>query len=265
MSFFNGQLIAALLLISTFTALGGLFIALKKPSWYTTARQEQWIAFSTGILLGVAFFEFLPHAMETSPSRAPLFILIGLLFILFVETFIASKITFFEGRHCNHDHAQDHEHKQNPSQEHQHHLISHQAACSAVGCLIVCAFFDGIEITTAFSLGPQKGWATSLALLFHILPDGILAANIALAGGMSRHQALASSCITGLSLMAGSASTLLLSTLLEGRGGHAFILPFATGILLYVALIHLLPVGMKHPRGLWWLCGGALFFCYKLF
>ena len=245
----NWQLIAALLLLAILTAMGGLFIALKKPSWYTKSRQEQLIALSTGLLLGIAFFEFLPHSLEAAPSSGPFLILAGLLFILFVERFIAPKLPFFKGQHCR---------------EHEHHLVSHQAACSTVGCLIVCAFFDGLEITMAFSLGPEQGWPMTLALICHILPDGALAANIALAGGMSRRQAQGISCITGLSLLAGAGSTLLVNAL--GETMHHFILPFATGVLLYVALGHLLPVGMKHPRGYWWLaCGAFLFALFAFF
>jgi hypothetical protein len=63
--------------------------------------------------------------------------------------------------------------------------------------------------------------------------------------------------ITGGSLIVGAVAAGLVGTLLPL---HRVVLPFATGILIYVSLIHLLPAGMKHPRGIWWiLVGSALF------
>ena len=239
--------LAAILTISLFTTFGGIWIASRKPEWYTTKRLQLFVALGTGVLLGIGFLEFLPVSFEAGGENAPLFILLGLLFIIFVETQVAPHLDFLEGQSCDHDHAKDHDHKDHPSQEHAHHFISHQAACSAVGCLIVCAFFDGFKVFSAFSVGTVEGWLIASGLFFHILPDGVLAASIALAGGMSRSRAMKVSWITGGSIVVGAFFSWGLGEMI---GGTSFVLPFASGILIYVTLIHLLPVGAKHRHGL---------------
>ncbi|MCY4524216.1 MAG: ZIP family metal transporter [Halobacteriovoraceae bacterium] len=234
---------------------GGFYIAQKKSG---VLEKWQWrlTSFGMGILLGVSFLEFLPHTMEHHPQLSPLLMVAGIVFIIFVEVFIAPKLDWLEGKSCAHDHAKDHDRKSHIHLEHQHHLISHQAACSAVGCLIVCAFFDGLEMAAAFYLGEKTGILTSIGLVFHILPDGILAANIALAGGMSTGKAKFISLVTGFSLITGAVFSLLLGRLLPS---FHYVLPLAAGILIYVSLVHLLPVAMKTNKGAWAL-GGLMFF-----
>ena len=152
------QILSVILLLAFITSWGGLFIA-SRGQGFLGKWQVRLIGIGMGILLGVSFLEFLPHAIEHSPTLSPFLIIAGLILIVFVESFIAPKLNFLEGSDCNHDHAKGHDHKSNTHLEHQHHLISHQAACSAVGCLITCAFFDGLEITTAFYLERKQGFS----------------------------------------------------------------------------------------------------------
>lgn len=245
------------ILVAGISMLGGLWIATKKPSWYTQERLWMIVAIATGLLLGIAFFEFIPHSFETNPHSTPYYMAFAVIFMIIVETKIAPKLNFFEGKSCSHDHAKDHDHKKNPNQEHQHHLISHHAACSALGCLIVCAFFDGFQIRSAFLVDIKTGWITSLSLLFHLLPDGVLAASIAIAGGMNSSRAKITSVITGGTFIIGSVVASFLGPYL---GQSNLILSFAAGLLIYVVFIHLLPVGMKHKNGLYFVLLGLLIF-----
>ena len=251
---FNWTIITTVLILAAISSLGGFFIASSSGRLF-----EKWkyklIGLGTGVLFGVTFLEFLPHAMESHPDISPLLIISGLILIVFVETVIAPKLNFLENDHCKHDHAKEHDHKQNPHHEHQHHLVSHQAACSAVGCLIVCSFFDGLEIATAFRLSSKTGLLTGFGLLLHILPDGILAASLALAGGASPVRAKLIVLINGTVLVSGA----LVSIFLFSVSFH-YIIPLATGILIYVCLVHLLPVAVRKRNGYWWLLFGLLFF-----
>ena len=249
------QSILAVMTISIVTALGGIRIATGHPRWYTQKRLWLMMAISSGILLGVIFFEFIPVAFAY--SNAPVLMLLGIIFILLVETYIAPYLNFFDGPKCDHDHAKQHDHKGDLAFEHQHHVISHQAACSAVGCLVVCAFFDGFQMRAAFMVDAQTGWVTSMALLFHILPDGVLAASLVIAGGLSRKKALIVAFLTGGCVFTG----FLIATLLGGIPVfNQAVIPFAAGILIYVTLTHLLPAGIRHPKGFPLILGGALTF-----
>lgn len=252
----------ATLLIAIITTLGGLWIATRKPSWYTQERLSLFMALGAGLLLGIGFLEFLPYSMESGGRFAPVWMILGLLSVIFVETYVSPKLNFFEGRHCDHDHAKEHSEKDSHKHEHHHHFISHQAACSAVGCLVVCAFFDGFQMNTAFNLGSREGWLVSLGLLFHILPDGVLAASIALAGGMTKSKARGVTLLTGGTIVAGALVSVLADSLM---GGVGYILPFATGVLIYITLIHLLPVGAKHKYGLQLMAAGVLVYTLLFF
>lgn len=252
------QTILPIVLIAFTTTAGGFWIASRKPAWYSQEKLRWFVAVGTGLLLAVALIEFLFTAFQLTPRQTPFLIIAGILFILFVETYLAPHLNFFEGHDCHHDHAKSHDEKEKLSQEHTHHLISHEAACSALGCLIICAFFDGFEIRTAFSVGSTAGWTTAMGLLFHVLPDGVLAAGIALAGGMTvRRTRLVSALTGGLLILGALTASVILEVWPQARG---WILPFSTGVLLYVVLMHLLPVGMKHRRGFFWILTGALFF-----
>ena len=237
MGLINLQISFALLFIVVFTTWGGLLIASQKLVWYTPQRLSMFIALGTGMLLAILFSEFLAESFHEHSHLSAALIVTGIVFVIFMETYIAPKISFLEGDRCDHDHAVAHDHKHHLSQEHQHHLISHQAACSAVGCLLVCTFFDGIELKAAFELGESTGWMTSVGLLFHVLPDGALAASIALAGGMSRSAAKVVSVLTGLSMVVGILFTVMLQQIVSFQ---QFVLPFASGVLMYVTFIHLM-------------------------
>lgn len=250
----NWTILATVLIVASISSLGGFFMA-SRPSVFFEKWKYKLIGLGTGILFGVAFLEFLPHAMKSHPDLSPLLIVSGLVLIVFIEAVIAPKLNFLEGNHCRHDHAKEHRSKQNPHHEHLHHLVSHQAACSAVGCLMVCAFFDGLEITTAFRLDSKTGLLTSGGLLFHILPDGILAASISLAGGASPLKAKFIVLMTGMALVLGSLISIFLISL-----SFRYMLPLACGILIYVCLVHLLPVAIKERNGYWWPLFGLLFF-----
>lgn len=249
------QIYACISLVAALTSAGGLAIASRKPIWYNEKRMWWLIAIGTGLLFAILFLEFLPHALHQAGHQAPLLMMAGVFFILFMETYIAPKLTFWEGEHCDHDHSRDHDHKHHPENEHQHHVISHQAACSVIGCLIICSFFDGFSIKSAFAIDAQTGWLTSIGLFIHVLPDGVIAASISLAGGMRKSKAMGASFLTGASLIAGA---LIASFIDNVIGLSELLIPFASGILLYVSLIHLLPTGMKHHKGLWWVLAGSL-------
>ena len=243
-------------IVAILTTSGGLWIASRKPSWYNSTRLSMFVAIGAGLLLGVAFMEFLPLFSQGGHPDAPILLVAGILTMVVIERYVTPRLNFLDGPDCGHEHAKDHDHKSNSEHEHAHHLISHQAACSAIGCLIVCAFFDGFEIRSAFMVNAATGWVTSFGLFFHILPDGVLAASIALAGGLSKKQAKLVATLTGAFLIAGALSATLLSHWIS----FAALLPFATGVLIYVIFIHLFPVGLKHPNGVLWLLVGALFF-----
>lgn len=252
------QLLAALVLIVLSTTIGGLWIARHRSSDFVTHKLPLLIAIGTGMLIMLNFVEFLPHAYATGNSWVSGFVLLGILSVIATEKYISPLLDFLEPAGCQHDHhthSSDFHHKI-PAAKHAHHLISHQAACSSIGCLLVCAFFDGVQIKSAFSLDAQTGWLVSLGLLFHILPDGALSAGMALAGGFSYRFAKISAYVTGGVVLAGALVSFIIESLV---GYETVVLPFASGVLMYVSFVHLMPIATRSRHGFFFMLGGALF------
>lgn len=238
----------AIIILGLLSSSAGFYIASRKPEWYSNDRLNLLSAFSSGLLFSFIIAVMLPHSLNTDNYLfASLLIVSGFVGILLIETYIAPKLNFFEGDSCSHDHATENIHKDHPAEAHHHHLISHQAACSAVGCLIVCSFFDGFEIQTAFSLDAQTGWTTFFALLFHALPDGVLASSIAISGGIKKNKVLIISALTGGVLILGGLTSFVIN---KSLGVEKHMLAFATGVLIYVTFFHLLAMGLKHKKGI---------------
>lgn len=247
------------------------------------------IAIGAGLLVGVALTEFLPQVFHRHGHHhdgfvwfAPsLLILLGVFFVILLENKVAQALELSTLREQKsggatptsspdsappaHDHSPAHTSAAHPHLHHHHSGHSHQhefcvhshshthepqislkTACLSVGCVTVCSFFDGLEISTAFHLGSEVGWLTSLGFLLHSVSNGALAASLGIAGGLSKSRAIQVSIIIGLLLFAGSLFGVVGISLLDFK---TYILPFSTGVMLYISFTHLIPLALKDRMG----------------
>ncbi len=229
----NWEVILFVSLVIFFTSLGGFYVAKKDPK-----SLFEWLPYilsvATGILLALAITEFVPHSFEGDSQFIPIWILLGLLSVVFADKYLAPHLGPKHENSCSH-------HSHGPQ------IISREAACSSVGCIVVCAFFDGIEIQTAFNLGRDVGWFLALGLFFHVVPEGAIAAGLSLAGGFSGQAARRSVLYISLAMIAG---VVFGGLTLKYFKINQILLPFAAGILIYVSIGHLLPVVLKKKWGL---------------
>lgn len=160
----------------------------------------------------------------------------------------------------SHDHGHDHGHHHGHDHGHSHghgDLLSHGAACSVLGCLLACTFFDGLAIGASFGLGAEVGVWVAFGLAAHLVPEGMVAATVLLAAGSSRSAARRA--------VLGVGAALMLGVLVPTVGGQAFgltalALPFSVGVLLYVVLAQLAPVALRVRGGVPAMAAGAAFF-----
>lgn len=192
------------------------------------------ISIGTGMFIALCFVEFIPHAMESGGSYAPLLILAGIWMVVFAEKHIAPRLSPV-GQQCRSEGTTA------------KGCISHNAACTSIGCLLVCAFFDGVELAAGFEIGEKTGYLMSTGMLFHTVPEGALAASIGLAGGFSKTRVKKTVLLVGGAIFLGSIFSLLASHLLGFQG---IVLPITAGVLLYVSIGHLLPFTLKSKWGL---------------
>lgn len=277
---FDNTLVYGLVTAST-TMAGGMWIASRPRRWLTHERLSAMMALGAGLLLAVLFFELLPASLhQGDEGRAVTWLFGGIMAVMVFERYLAPHLDLLGDEDevaCGHGpHGHDHEahdHPHGPGHDHGHvhgyaqdvahgevahaHLLSHGAACSALGCLMVCTFFDGVAMAAGFTLNFSIGLLVMIGLLAHILPEGMLAAAVVLAAGRSRRLAHRAAIATGAAFLLGLALPLVLG---GATGTLGFALPLAAGVLLYVVLGQLVPVALRTPTGVPLVAAGAMLF-----
>jgi zinc transporter ZupT len=260
------------LLVASATMAGGLWVANLSRDWLSPARLRGIMALGAGFLVALVLLELLPASVEQAQGEAHAvfgLVLAAAAAVFAFDRWIAPRLDFLDVKHQDdgcahhhdypHDHGHDHGggHGERPDHAHAacgHPILGHGAACSALGCLAVCTFFDGVALSASFSAGSTLGWLVMVGLILHLLPEGILAASVTLAAGASQRTARRAVLIVGVALLLGAAMPMLFGSLLP------FALPVAAGILLFVAFAQLIPAAATTTAGaLLVLAGGGGF------
>ena len=107
-------------------------------------------------------------------------------------------------------------------------------------------FIDGLIIVSAFSISKEAGIATAIAVAAHELPQELGDFGVLMHGGFSRTKALFWNFISSLTAIAGAlAGYLLISSF---HNITSFLLPFAAGGFIYIAMSDLVPELHKEPK-----------------
>jgi len=190
-----------------------------------THRVNMLISYAIGALLGAAFLEILPHALEHGqPHRMAATVLFGIL-----AFFVLEKLVLW--RHCHHDHCEAHD----------AHAPAHDHGRS--GLLILVGdtfhnFVDGILIAAAFLENTQLGIVTALAIIAHEIPQEVGDYLILLHSGYSRIRALAFNLLSSLATLIGALlAYFALSQLTEWI---PYLLGLAAASMIYVAVADLI-------------------------
>ena len=208
------------------------------------------IAFGAGFLSTFVLVEILPHTFKESTQifNTTLLIICGFFINAVAERWILPKLSFL-----NHLLPKEkHECSQHDAAHVHYHLLPPSMGCSAMGCFILCAFFDGIRLNSGLLINPQATVLISIGLLFHLLPESITIVGIGMSSGFSRKALGRIIALFCLSLMAGSASFFALSKL---QTVESTTLALAAGLFIYVCSIHLIPVTIKIRQIKWLLAG----------
>jgi zinc and cadmium transporter len=184
------------------------------------------ISYAIGALLGAAFLEILPHALEHGePHRMAATVLFGIMVF-----FVLEKLVLW--RHCHHDHCEAHE----------AHAQAHDHGRS--GLLILVGdtfhnFVDGILIAAAFMENTQLGIVTALAIIAHEIPQEVGDYLILLHSGYSRAKALAFNLLSSLATLVGA--MLAYFALSDMEELIPSLLGLAAASMIYVAVADLIP------------------------
>ena len=204
------------------------------------ALRSEWlpvmISYAIGALLGAAFLEVLPHAMEHGGDAQRLTgaVLAGILVFFLLE-----KLVLW--RHCHVETCEAHS-TDALAQPGHGHAAGHDHGRS--GLMITVGdtfhnFVDGIMIAAAFLVDIKLGIVTTLAIVAHEIPQEIGDFLILLHSGYSRARALALNVVSSLATLVGAVlAYYALSPLTQLM---PYILAFAAAGMIYVAVADLIP------------------------
>jgi zinc and cadmium transporter len=177
------------------------------------------VSFAVGALFGDAFIHLLPTAFKKLGLNitTSLYVIGGILIFFVLEKFI-------RWRHCHIP----------TSREHLHPVVTMNLVGDAVHNLI-----DGMIIGASFSVSITLGIATTLAIIFHEIPQEIGDFGVLVHGGLSIEKALFFNLLASLSGIVGAVISLLIGPHIEYY--TLSLLPITAGSFLYIAGSDLIP------------------------
>lgn len=177
------------------------------------------VSFSAGALLGDVFIHLLPEIAEDAgfTLNVSLTVLLGIL-----VSFIAEKIIAW--RHCHMPIEKNHIHR--------------FAYMNLIGDALH-NFIDGLIIGASYLVSFPVGLASTVAIMFHEIPQEIGDFGVLIHGGFSKRKALLYNFLTALTSIVGTIVALLLYNHLENM--TLFLIPFAAGTFIYIAGADLIP------------------------
>lgn len=209
--------IASVVAVSIISLIGVLLLPFDKKT--TRKFLVYMVSFSAGALFGDAVLHLLPEAVKGSgfTSTLGIYLLAGIVFSFIVEKFI-------RWRHCHIP----------TGEEHPHPLVFMNLIGDAVH-----NFIDGVVIAASYIVSIPVGIATTLAVIFHEIPQEIGDYGVLLHGGFTKKKALLFNFFVALTAVAGAAIALMVSSAVSNA--TAFLVPFAGGIFIYIAGSDLIP------------------------
>jgi zinc and cadmium transporter len=172
------------------------------------------VGFASGSLIGGAFIHLLPESLEETGQTVFYYVIVGIVFFFIMEKFLY-------WRHCHEEKCPVHTF----------------AYLNLIGDGIH-NFIDGMLIAASFILSYDLGVATTLAVIFHEIPQEIGDFGILIYGGFTKGKALAYNFVSALTAVAGALITYYLAYV---QGIEQFLVPFAAGGFIYIAATDLMP------------------------
>src|SRR5580765_6555432 len=161
------------------TLLGGSFALRFKD------RLHLILGFSAGAVIGVAFFDLIPEAVERASKRFDVHHVTSLVAVGFIIFMILDRMVILHSHsHTHSDYGDEHNHD-HPHQGQQ----GLQRGRLGAGSLSIHSFLDGAAIGLAFEVSREVGVIVTIAVLAHDFSDGINTVNMVLKNGGSSRQA----------------------------------------------------------------------------
>ena len=217
-------LFAALPIFSTL--IGGIVVYRWKKDLHP------WLSLSGGVLLGVAFLDLLPEALDRGDAAhfPHAYILFGSLMAILVFHLIDKGFAFHA--HHEHSHGEPDEHCEN--ERHQR-----GGAVLRASGLIFHSFLDGVAIGGGFAVDMRLGLLVTLAVVMHDFADGMSTVTILKKGLGQNAKGIKS--LLALDALAPFIGSFVGAYLAPSSLILAFMLASFAGFFIFLALSELLP------------------------
>lgn len=210
-------LVAISIAVFLATFLGGSFALRNKDKLHLI------LGFSAGAVLGVAFLDLLPEAIDLAGVHVSQIVIGAILFYMVIDR------VFLKHSHTHHEESHEHEHR----------------GTLRASSLVVHSFLDGLAIGFAFRVSPSVGVVVAAAVLAHDFSDGIntVAAILKSGKGSSARLWLFADAIAPvIGIIIGTMISVSSITL-------GYVLAVFTGFFIYIALSDLVPESFhSHPK-----------------
>jgi zinc and cadmium transporter len=219
--------IASTFFVSLLSLVGIFFIFGK---WWNERIEMRLVSFAAGVLLGTAFLDLLPEALENADGNTD----------VLIASLVAMAGLFFTERllHGLHHHGHD-----ATSESHvRHHSSSRYFILVGDG---VHNLIDGVAIGSAFLIDTGLGVATTLAVVAHEIPHEVADYSVLVHGGYTRNRALFYNFLSALTAVAGGAAVYIFGSFATDH--LAILLAASAGMFLYIASANLIPE-LHHQR-----------------
>jgi zinc and cadmium transporter len=197
--------------------------AIRRYEDWALRNASYFACFAAGVLVSVSFLHIVPKAIALSRS-APLFILVGYLFMHLFNRFITAFV-------CDRPATKD-----------------YALGLVPMMGISVHSFIDGIVYTVTFSVSAFTGILVSIGMVLHEFPEGIFTYVLLRKGGLKERAALWAAVLA-------AALTTPLGMLVSfpvirhiDQPVLAALLALSAGALIYVGASHLLPTAERKPR-----------------
>ena len=219
------MLIAISIAVFLATLLGGLFALKFKDKLHLI------LGFSAGAVIGVAFFDLIPEAINLGEKIYSVSAITSLTALGFIMYMILDRFVMLHG----HSH-EDHEHETSPRGK------------IGAGSLSIHSFLDGVAIGLAFHISSALGIIIAIAVLVHDFSDGINTVNLILKNEGNRKQAFKWLVVDACAPVIGIISTFFF-VLSESTLG--IVLALFAGFFLYIGASDLLPESHHNHPTVW--------------
>lgn len=217
--------LAVVFVISLLGLTGGILLIYRQQ--WAKLISKYLITFAVGALLGAVFLDLLPEAIKELgvAENALVYSLLGIIVFYLLE-----KTLFWYHHHS--------------IEQVWHRTHTREEKAHPVGIMIILGdalhnFIDGLAIAASFLFDFKLGITTSLAVLFHELPEEIGIFAVLLHAKFGRYKTILLSALAQMTAVLGALVGFLALPLFANSKG--ILLAFAAGNFIYIASTDLLP------------------------